>query len=296
MSLPQTEITPKPEDCIDAMPPLNAVSALLGGQVAAVQSVTAALPQLIDAARLMAATVRAGGRLIYVAAGSSGLMALADGSELPGTFGVSQDQIRIFMAGGVPVDGKMPGDTEDDTTEADRIIDALSANDLVLVLSASGTTPYPCEIARRARIKGIRVVAIANNPDTPLLRDADVAVYLPTPPEVLAGSTRLGAGTAQKVALNIASTFAGVLLGHVHDGMMVNLLADNTKLRGRARGMVARIANVTSEVAETALVAAAGHTKLAVLLAKGCSIAKAKQLLTDNDGNLGRCLETLTPK
>lgn len=296
MSLPQTEITPKPEDCIDAMPPLNAVSALLGGQVAAVQSVTAALPQLIDAARLMAATVRAGGRLIYVAAGSSGLMALADGSELPGTFGVSQDQIRIFMAGGVPVDGKMPGDTEDDTTEANRIIDALSANDLVLVLSASGTTPYPCEIARRARIKGIRVVAIANNPDTPLLRDADVAVYLPTPPEVLAGSTRLGAGTAQKVALNIASTFAGVLLGHVHDGMMVNLLADNTKLRGRARGMVARIANVTSEVAETALVAAAGHTKLAVLLAKGCSIAKAKQLLTDNDGNLGRCLETLAPK
>lgn len=295
MSLPQTEITPKPEDCIDAMPPLDAVSALLGGQVAAVQSVATALPQLIDAARLMAATIRAGGRLIYVAAGSSGLMALADGSELPGTFGVSQDQISIFMAGGVPVDGKMPGDTEDDTTEADRIIDALSANDLVLVLSASGTTPYPCEIARRARIKGIGVIAIANNPDTPLLRDADVAVFLPTPPEVLAGSTRLGAGTAQKVALNIASTFAGVLLGHVHDGMMVNLLADNAKLRGRARGMVSRIANVTSEAAETALAGAAGHTKLAVLLAKGCPIEKAERLLIDNDGNLGRCLETLSP-
>ena len=205
MLLPQTEMMPDQGDCIDAMPREAALSILLEGQVAAVRAVQEALPQIERGAALIANTVRNGGSLVYAAAGSSALMGLADGAELPGTFGIPQSQIRILMAGGVPADGKMPGDTEDDISDTLKFVNQLSETDLLVALSASGTTPYPCEIAKLARAKGIKIIAIANNAGSTLLDLSDVAIFLPTPPEVLAGSTRLGAGTAQKVALNMMS-------------------------------------------------------------------------------------------
>ncbi len=267
---------------------------MLRAQIEAVQSVEQAFPQIEAAARLMSETIRAGGTLVYVAAGSSGLIGLADGAELPGTFGTPQTQIRILMAGGVPQDGVMPGNTEDETADAQTIADGLAPTDLVIALSASGTTPYPCEIARCARARGIRIVGIANNAPSPLLELADVAIHLPTPPEVLAGSTRLGAGTAQKVTLNMMSTLAGVLLGHVHDGLMVNLHADNAKLRQRAAHIVAKIATVPPDRAARALDDADGNTKIAALIASGCDAERAKQLLQDNKGHLRPCLEQLS--
>ena len=293
MLLPQTEVMPDQGDCIDAMPHETALSILLEGQVAAVQSVQEALPQIERGAALIAATIRSGSTLVYAAAGSSALMGLADGAELPGTFGIPQNQIRILMAGGVPADGKMPGDTEDDISEALKFVNQLSDTDILITLSASGTTPYPCEIAKLARTKGIKIIAIANNAGSTLLDLSDVAILLPTPPEALAGSTRLGAGTAQKVALNMMSTLAGVLLGHVHDGLMVNLHADNTKLRGRARDIVSSIANVAPQAAEAALRNARNDTKVAVLLAAGCAAETAYQLLKDHDGHLGPCLSAM---
>lgn len=293
MLLPQTEMMPDQGDCIDAMPPETALSAMLEGQITAVQAVQKALPQIERAAALVAATIRNGGTLVYTAAGSSGLMALADGSELSGTFGIPQDQIRILMAGGVPANGEMPGDTEDDISDALKYVDQLSQADLLITLSASGTTPYSCEIARHARAKGLKIVAIANNAGSTLLDLADIAVFLPTPPEVLAGSTRLGAGTAQKVTLNMMSTLAGVMLGHVHDGLMVNLHVDNTKLRGRAQQIVSRIAKVPAQEAEAALRRAGNDTKLAVLLAAGCTAETAHQLLKDHTGHLGPCLSAI---
>ncbi len=294
MSLPQTEMTPTQGNCIDAMSHVDAVSALVDGQISALSAVKAATPQIVAAAHLFADTVRVGGRLTYVAAGSSGLMALADGAELPGTFGIPQEQIRILMAGGVPIDGKMPGDTEDDIAQADTLSGSIDPKDLIIAISASGTTPFPLEIARHAKVKGVKIVALANNAATPLLEIADVAVALETPAEILAGSTRLGAGTAQKAALNAMSTLAGVLLGHVHDGLMVNLLADNAKLRTRASGIVAQIADVPKAAAEAALSAANGNAKRAILLAKDCTIEAADALLREHDGHLRPCLANLS--
>ncbi len=295
MPSPRTEMTPAPGGRIDAMPAADALAALLAGQVSAVQAVAQALPRIEAGAAAIAAAIDAGGALNYVAAGSSGLMALADGAELPGTFGIPQRQVRIFMAGGVPADGRMPGETEDDVSQAARIAAAFGPRDLVIALSASGSTPYPCEIARRARARGVAVVAIANNAGSPLLELADVPILLPTPPELVAGSTRLGAGTAQKAALNLMSTLAGVMLGHVHDGMMVNLHADNAKLRGRAAGIVAAVSGAAPATAEAALRAAGGDAKLAILLASGLDGATAARLLDAHGGRLGPCLREVPP-
>ena len=129
-----------------------------------------------------------------------------------------------------------------------------------------------------------------------MLELADVAIFLPTPPEVLAGSTRLGAGTAQKVALNMMSTLVGVMLGHVHDGLMVNLQVENAKLRGRAQQIISHIANVPAQAAEMALHTAGNDTKLAVLLATGCGAETAQHLLKDHNGHLGPCLSASAAK
>ncbi|WP_187429741.1 N-acetylmuramic acid 6-phosphate etherase [Roseobacter fucihabitans] len=281
---------------IDAMSLPDAVSAFTTGQCAAIAAVDLAASDVISGAEAMARAQRCGGSLVYVAAGSSGLMALADASELPGTFGVPQASVKIHMAGGVPVTGHMPGDTEDDHTAAPEITRNLGPKDVVIVLSASGSTPYAVAVAQMARAKGCCVVAIANNRDTVLLAAADVAICLATPAEIIAGSTRLGAGTAQKVALNLMSTLMGVMLGHVYDGMMVNVVADNKKLRARAVGMVCHIVDVSTAQAESALERADGRVKLAVLLAAGCALAEAERLLRDHDGHLGPCLQLLRPK
>ncbi|MGC1496991.1 MAG: N-acetylmuramic acid 6-phosphate etherase [Sulfitobacter sp.] len=285
----QTESLPD-HAAIDAVTPAMAVQMMLNGQVSAMKSVATANLEITQAAALMAATIASGGTLVYAAAGSSGLMALADVCELPGTFGIAPEQLRLHMAGGVPADGHMPGQTEDDTAEADLIASTLSKSDCVIVLSASGTTPYPIAIAQKAAARGAKVIAIANNAATPLLNSADIAICLPTPPEVLAGSTRLGAGTAQKVALNMMSTLMGVQLGHVYRGRMVNLIADNAKLRSRAALIVSDLAQVSLPHAHDALETATGDVKLAILIAKGLDKDSAKAALRINNGHLGPCL------
>ena len=296
MPLLQTERLNTDTPPLDRVPHDDALELLLGGQVAAVESVRSALPRLREAAAAVAETLRAGDTLVYVAAGSSGLMALADAAELPGTFGIARGQIRICMAGGVPTDGTMPGDTEDETAGAAGIVESLSAADLVIALSASGSTPWPVEIARLARAKGCRILAIANNASTPLLGLADIAICLPTPAEPLAGSTRMGAGTAQKVALNMISTLAGVMLGHVHDGLMINLRPENAKLRNRLVRIVAQAAGTDASEAATLLAAADGDAKQAVLLAAGATSDVASEMLRRTGGVLRPALEEIASK
>lgn len=288
----QTEQLPD-HPTIDAIDAETAAMIMLDSQIAAVQSLKGAMPTINKAAHLMADCIGAGGTLIYVAAGSSGLMALADVCELPGTFGIPSDQLRLHMAGGIPTDGKMPGQTEDDTDNANQISAQIKENDCVIALSASGSTPYPVAIAEMAAARGASVIGIANNADTPLLNIATIAICLPTPPEVLAGSTRLGAGTAQKVALNTMSTLMGVHLGHIYRGRMVNLIADNAKLRERAADIVRDITDVTDHAAKAALEKADGHVKLAVLIASGMDTAAAQTILIKTKGHLGPCLTNL---
>ncbi len=279
---------------LDALPGVEIARALHTGQMDALSVVGSAVADIADGAELMASALQNGRSIIYAAAGSSGLMAAADALEISGTFGVPTDQIQILMAGGLPTDSSMPGATEDDTVEAEAAARAIQAGDVVIAVSASGSTPYAVTIARIARETGAKTICIANNPDTPIFDHASVAICLSTPAEVIAGSTRMGAGTAQKVALNMMSSIMGVRLGHVHDGMMVNVCADNDKLRQRAVSMIVRIAAVPESVAREHLLAASGEVKPAILTAAGVdSLARARSLLSETNGQLRAALALL---
>ncbi|MEP2978249.1 MAG: N-acetylmuramic acid 6-phosphate etherase [Lentilitoribacter sp.] len=271
---------------IDAIDVDAAAAILFGGQVAAAKAVESALPKLVQASALLTQSVLQGGNLIYCAAGSSGLMALADGLELPGTYGIPHERIKILLAGGNAALKELRGGPEDDEDLAAQDVKEanLSSKDAIIVLSASGTTPYAVKALSIANSIGVKSIAIANNSNTPLLNQADVGVYLPTPPEVIAGSTRMGAGSAQKIALNIMSTLMAIELGHVHDGHMVNLIADNEKLVQRARLMVVGISGCDEASAEAALKESAGAVKPAVLLASGARDKETAHNILESNG------------
>jgi N-acetylmuramic acid 6-phosphate etherase len=271
---------------LDQQPPAVVLGFLADAQVEAAQSVRGAIASIADAAKIVAETLGAGGRLAYAAAGSSGLMALADALELPGTYGIPRERIVVLFAGGAGALQDMAGAPEDDAAQAAReVIDAgLGKGDCLIAVSASGSTPYAVGALREAASLGAKTIAIANNAGSPLLELADVPVLLATPPEVIAGSTRMGAGTAQKIALNMLSTLAAIHLGHVHDGYMVNLYADNAKLRGRAARIVAAIAGCDEKAALTALEKTGGEVKPAILLAAGAADVKTAKELLDRTG------------
>jgi N-acetylmuramic acid 6-phosphate etherase len=256
---------------LDLRAPEAVLRVLAEGQIEAARSVLDAIQAISDAAALLARTLSAGGRIIYAAAGSSGLMALADGLELPGTFGIPRDRISILIAGGEANFHELANGAEDDREMAVQDMAAANAGpgDCLIVLSASGSTPYALAALDAARARGTATIAIANNPDTPLLNGADVAILLATPAEVVAGSTRMGAGTAQKIALNMLSTMAAIHLGHVHDGYMVNLQTDNIKLKDRAARIVSAVAGCDAETASRLLANSGGSVKAAILMASG---------------------------
>ena len=286
MALTRTEAQHRNAEGLDIQAPETILSSLAGGQIEAAGAVRAAIPALAAAAGLVAARLEAGGRLVYAAAGSSGLMALADALELPGTFGIARDRVVVLLAGGPGALTDLAGAPEDDAAEAVQAVEtaALGARDCLIALSVSGSTPYAVAALEEAKRRGAACIALANNPATPLLEKADVAVLLATPPEVIAGSTRMGAGTAQKIALNMLSTLAAIHLGHVHDGYMVNLVADNAKLRGRARRIVAAVAGVGPDEAAHLLEKSGGAVKTAILLAAGAADAEAAAKILESTG------------
>lgn len=276
------------------VPAAQVLTRALAAQQAALAAVAPALPALERAADLVATALRDTGKLAYVGAGSSGLMALADCLELLGTFGIPADRTPMLFAGGADALLKMTGGVEDDPAlaAADLTRAELGAGDVVIAVSASGTTPYTLAVVDGARKAGAKVIGIANVPDSPLLQAADVPVLLETGAEIVAGSTRLGAATAQKVALNLISVLAGVQLGHIHDGMMVNLIADNAKLRDRAARIVARVAGVDTGIARIALNRTHGAVKPAVLVAQGATPDAAEARLAQAGGVLARAMKS----
>lgn len=210
---------------LDIQAPDAILSFLAEAQIEAARAVRGAIPAIANAAEIIAGRLAGGGKLAYAAAGSSGLMALADALELPGTFGIARDRIAILIAGGDEAFKTLAGGPEDDTEEASAAVAGagLSEGDCLIAISASGSTPYAVRALEDARSRGAATVAIANNKDTPLLKLADVAILLETPPELIAGSTRMGAGTAQKIALNMLSTLTAIHLGHVHDLSLIHI-------------------------------------------------------------------------
>ncbi len=281
---------------LDLAHPREILSAIVDGQSEAVQSLPDASPAIIAAARVAARTIQAGGVLTYAAAGSSGLMALSDALELPGTFGIARSQIRVLFAGGQPWLDTFRGGPEDDAALAIKDVaeSGLSAKDCIIVVSASGSTPYAVAALQKAKEIGAATIAIANNENTPLLNQADTAILLATPPELVAGSTRMGAGTAQKIALNMISTLMAVELGHVVDGYMVNLTVDNAKLRSRAAGIIMNLGGCDEATALSCLDRCDGAVKAAILLVSGAdSPAHAAHLVNNHKGNVRSALTEL---
>lgn len=281
---------------LDTWPDVRALGAMLEAQARALDAVRPAFDDLAKAAELVADRIRRGGRMIYVGAGSSGLVAKLDALELPATFGIAPAQALALIAGGAASFQKLDGSVEDNAALAVADLDSVRADekDVVIGVSASGRTIYTCAALKEARRRGATTVGIACNESAPIYEDVAVAVRLLTGPEVLAGSTRMAAGTAQKAALNLLSTLAAMKLGHVHDGMMVNVRVENEKLRQRAAHIVAQITGVDLAVAHVKLIAADFEPKIAILLAAGADdVSHAASILAQERGNVRRALACL---
>lgn len=292
----RTESVHKDASGIDARTPESVLRLLADAQIEAAGAVRAAIPEIAEAAEKIAASLAAGGRLVYAAAGSSGLMALADALELPGTFGIPRERVFILLAGGREALVNLAGGPEDDAGQAELDVAStgLAEGDCLIALSASGSTPYAIGALEEAKRRGASTIAFANNAGAPMFDIAETSVLLATPPEVVAGSTRMGAGTAQKIALNMMSTMAAIHLGHVHDGYMVNLHADNIKLHERAARIVSAIAGCDTAEAQALLERSGGSVKIAILLAAGAaSLEAANQLLDGVDQKLRSALSKL---
>jgi N-acetylmuramic acid 6-phosphate etherase len=286
MAETRTEALHRNAEGLDIQAPEIILASLADAQVEAAKVVGNAIPSIARAAEIIAGRLADGGKLAYAAAGSSGLMALADALELPGTFGIRRDRIAILIAGGDEAFKTLAGGPEDDTEEAATAVAnaGIGPGDCLIAISASGTTPYAVRAMEEAARRGAATIGIANNSNTALLDKAGTAILLETPPEVIAGSTRMGAGTAQKIALNMLSTLTAVHLGHVHDGYMVNLTADNIKLRDRAARIVSAVSGRSADDAARLLEKTGGAVKAAILLAAGADNADAAKKLLEGAG------------
>ena len=276
-------------------PASDVFARLLDAQIAAISTIRPALPALSAAAEAGADALQQGFKLGYAGAGSSGLMALADCLELWGTFGIPVARTPMLFAGGAAALMQMTGAVEDDPAQAipDLTRAAFGVGDVVICVSASGGTPYTIAVAQGAKAGGAQVIGISNVARSGLLELADFPVLLDTGPEIIAGSTRMAAASAQKVALNILSVLVGIRLGHVHDGYMVNVVADNAKLVDRAARIVAAVSGQDLASAHAALRSSGGVVKPAILIALGAGPAEALTILQASDGHLSAPLAKL---
>ena len=273
----------------DRWPAAEAMAAMLENQVNAFAAVRDALPALSAAVADAAGRLRAGaGRLVYAGAGASARLAVQDGVELHPTFGWPHERLEYLIAGGDAALVRSAEGAEDDSDAGAHEMRALSPGpgDVLVSVAASGATAYTRAAQAAAREAGALTVAFANNPGAPLLDGADHPVLLRTGAEFLAGSTRMTAGTAQKIALNLFSTQLMTELGRVHRGLMVDMVPSNAKLVRRAHRMVAAIAGVDEAAGAEAWERAGGDVKRAVLMLRGLSRAEAEAQLAAAGGRL----------
>lgn len=265
---------------LDTWDATTTIAALVAGQRRAIDAVERARPALARAAEGIAERVARGGRLGYAGAGTSGRLAMLDAAELPPTFGF--DRAFVLLAGGAEAMTASREGAEDDADEARAVVAArrVGPDDVLIGIAASGRTPFTVAAVEAARAAGAFTVGIAGVEGAPLLRAAEVGVWLDTGPEVLAGSTRLGAGTAQKAALNALSTTVLVRLGGAYGNLMVGMRATNDKLRRRAENLVARATGADRTAAAAALAAADGDQRVAiVVLTAGVDVDRARAAL-----------------
>jgi N-acetylmuramic acid 6-phosphate etherase len=269
------------------------VAAIVEGQFAAIGAVQAASASLAEAIDGAAERLSRGGRLIYMGAGTSGRIAAQDGAELPPTFNWPRERALALMAGGKEAFLNAVEGAEDREDLARADLDAVGCRqeDVVVALAASGRTPYAIAGLVEGKARGALTIGMFSNPGARLGEVADIPVLLATGPELLAGSTRMKAGTAQKAALNAFSTGVMIRLGYVHKGLMVEMRPTNAKLKERAVRMVDSLTGAGPDASRAMLEETGGSIKLAVLrLTLGLDAAAAKARLAAAGGILGRAL------
>jgi N-acetylmuramic acid 6-phosphate etherase len=280
---------------IDLWDPAEILHALVESQMAAVAAVRSSLPDIARGAEAMGVRLRNNGRIIYVGAGTSGRLAVQDGAELIPTFNWPQDRLLLLMAGGKDALIRAAEGAEDEIDHAIKLVrqHRIGDQDVMIAVAASGTTPFTLACMREAKRFGAFTIGIANNRDTPILQEADCPIWLDTGPEPIAGSTRMKAGTAQRVALNLLSSLVMIRLGHVHEGLMVDVRATNAKLVERSKGILRHLTGQSNEVISEALGRANGNVKVAVLLLHGCKEDEAQRLLDQSEGKLRTALKRI---
>ena len=281
---------------LDSWSTAEIVAAMYEGQLSAAAAVRGALDDIASAVDDTVPALQRGGRIVYAGAGTSGRIAVQDGTELPPTFGWPPDRIVYAMAGGLgALVESVEGAEDDEDAGAAAMADArIGPDDVVLGIAASGTTPFTIGALRAATTAGAVTIALANNAGAPLFVVARHRILVETGTEVIAGSTRMKAGTAQKIVLNLFSSAVMVQLGRVYLGLMVHMRASNTKLRQRAEGMIRQIVGCDAEDAARLVEQAKGDVKTAVLLGFGLNPDEAAAVLERNEGNLRHAVDELT--
>ncbi|EYB69191.1 N-acetylmuramic acid 6-phosphate etherase [Deinococcus phoenicis] len=273
---------------LDRLDHLALVQVLADDQRAAVEAVRAAAPALAQAVEAALPRLERGGRLVYVGAGTSGRLGVLDATELTPTFSWPPSRAVPLIAGGDRAIRQAVEGAEDDAAAGGADVRSAGAGpqDVLIAVAASGTTPYVLGAVEAARALGALTVGLANNPGTPLLAAVDCPVPLDTGPEIISGSTRLKAGTAQKIALNTLSSALMVRLGKVYGNLMVDLRASNAKLEARAVRLTCHATGAAEAEARAALEQAGGRVKTAlVMLRLGLSAPEAEARLAAADGH-----------
>jgi N-acetylmuramic acid 6-phosphate etherase len=257
------------------------------------------LPAIARAVDAIVSGIQKGGRLIYVGAGSSGRVGVLDAAECPPTFGTSPKLVQALIAGGRRAITQAVEGAEDSVRNGERDLRTkeLTRNDVVVGISASGTTPYVMGALKFARRRGATTVAVTSNARMPVGRLAKIVIAPGVGPEVLTGSTRLKAGTSQKMVLNMLSTAVMARLGHVYENLMIDMMLTNEKLADRALRILAEASGKRVSAAEHALRAAGYDMRVAlVMLKRGVGVAEAKGRLRAAQGDLGKALGTKRKK
>ncbi|MCA3694539.1 N-acetylmuramic acid 6-phosphate etherase [Aquidulcibacter sp.] len=271
----------------------DAVAEMIANQSQAAAAVAGVSAQLARAADEAAARLGRSGRLVYAGAGTSGRIGVQDGVELGPTYGWPKERMIFLMAGGQAAFMQAVEGAEDDHAKGVEEARALklTSSDVVLGLAASGSTPYTIGVIEAARAAGALTIGLANKLPAPLCDAAEIGILIETGAEVIAGSTRMKAGTAQKIALNVLSTAIMIRLGFVYEGRMVAMQISNRKLLARAKAMIVELTGCGEEQAAVALEQAGRNIRVAILLVKGWTLDQAKADLDHWAGNLAAVLQ-----
>lgn len=291
-----TEAANTASGAIDRMSPLEVVRLMNAEDATVAEAVARELPVIARAVAAIAERMRRGGRLIYAGAGTSGRLGALDAIECPPTFGIAPERIVACVAGGSFALDEAAEDCEDssDAGRSDVARVAATASDALVAITASGRTPYALGAAREARERGALVIGLVCNRATPLHQIATLTIAADVGPEVIAGSTRLKAGTAQKMVLNMLSTATMIALGKTYGNLMVDVQATNLKLRERALSILAQATGLPRTECEAALAAANGELKTAILAVRAhISPDDARARLVRHDGVLRAALDEL---